>query len=120
MTIQIYLTNTETKKKRLWGTIKNNTILEAYLNFKYGQLEHGVNKSLKIKDIYTMAGFAIIYLMNNKEPKLDRSQKVVNNQTLLEINKVREMRNYASICLKISFNILSTLTPNEKVSFKLL
>lgn len=120
MTINIFLINTTTKKKRTWGTIKNNPIFELFLNFRYGQIEAETTKTLRVKDIYTMAGFASIYLMNYKEPKIDRSKNIVDNQTLLDIERMKMTKTYAAACLNISFNIISNITPNEKVSLKIL
>jgi hypothetical protein len=49
-----------------------------------------------------------------------RSKNIVDNQTLLDIERMKMTKTYAAACLNISFNIISNITPNEKVSLKIL
>ena len=118
MRIEIWLVNTAKNKKRFWRMIENNIVLEMFLAFLFGQLEPKTTKSLKIKDVYAMAGYASIYLMNYKEPKIE-ANKVLNNQTLYDIEKMRMVKGYAINCVKSAFTILSNMNPNEKLSIRI-
>lgn len=119
MRIEIWLVNSTTKKKRLWGTVEDNQMLEWFLRFRFGVLEGGTSKTLKQSDLYAMAGFASIYLINYKEPKDGVESEVRNTETIYALEQKRTMKEHASYCLKVVSAILSNLTPYEKTVLKI-
>ena len=119
MRIEIWLVNTATKKKRLWGTIEDNQMVEWFLRFKFGLIEGESSKALKQSDIFAMAGFASIFLINYKEPKDGVETGVKNAETLYTLEQKRTMKEHASFCLNVASAVLSNLTPYEKTVLKI-
>lgn len=119
MKIEILLVNTAEKKRRLWNTIQDNYLVEWYLRFKFGTIEGGTSKTLKQNDLYAMAGFASIYLLNYQEPKDGVETGVKKTDTIHSLEQQRTMRKYASFCLRIVFGLLLSITPYEKVVLKI-
>ncbi len=102
MIIEVITRNTETGEKRTVKTITNNGVLEHYLSMEKGVLEHGTNKLMKMKDVFTLAGYAALYLHHYKEPPSKSSTGITDTDTRRRIDEMRTTKEHAQYTLSIA------------------
>lgn len=98
--------------------VKNNCFIETYLSSEKGVLEAGTSKTLKLNDVYAVAGRASIYLHTYKEPKETSSTGIRDNQTTGQIYKMRDVKLQAKGCLHIVNVMLKYMNPNQQLVLK--
>ena len=118
MVIQIWIKEIHSGKKLLIQEVLNNYFVEAYLSSEKGVLEAGTSKTLKINDVYSIAGYASIYLFNYKEPEAKSSTGITSSITTQKIDKMREMKLQAKNCLMFANTMLKYINPNRQVAIK--